>query len=100
VLVMILYIIISILKHEDITKTLIYLIFGIMGISIIIMYYFKGKAVDFYAFGLIFPILLMFFFIIAYFNVEKSGNKEKFKLMKISLIIGMPISIFYIILFT
>ena len=35
VLVMLISIIMSILKHEDITKTLIYLIFGIMGIAII-----------------------------------------------------------------
>lgn len=99
ILVMLTYTIMSILKHEDITKTLIYLIAGIMGIAIIIMYYFKSIGVVFYAFGLIFPILLMIFFITAYLNVKRTGSKEKIKLMKISLILCMPILILYLVLF-
>lgn len=98
VFVMLIYTSMSILKHEDITKTLIYLIFGIMGIAVVIMYYFKSKGIDFYAFAMIFPILLILMFITGYFNVKKTGNKEKIKLMKISLILGIPPSIIFLVL--
>lgn len=99
VLVMLTYSIMAILKHEDITKILIYLIFGFLGIAIIMLYYFRSKVIDFNAFGLIAPILLMFFFITGYLNVKKSGNKENIKQMKIILILAMPLLILFITFF-
>ena len=97
VVVMLISIIISILKHEDIMKTLIYFIIGFMAILIIIAYYFIGKGVDFDIFLLIFPILLMTLGITGYFHVKKSGDKERIKQIKISLMIifGQDIEVYY-----
>lgn len=98
--VMLIYTIMSILKHEDITKTLIYLTSVIMSIFIIIMYYFKLKGVNFYDFAVLgAPVLLMFFFITGYLNVKKLGNKENIKQMKIILILAMPILISILVFF-
>lgn len=102
---MLIYTIKSILKHENITKTLIYLIFGVMAIFIIIAYYYKSKGIDFNIFVVVFPILMMTFFIVGYIDVKKSGDKYKIKQAKKLVIFAIPfftlITIFciYILLF-
>lgn len=101
-LVMLIYTVMSILKHEDITKTLIYLIIVLMAVVLIIMYYSKKKGVDFSIIGIIFPMLLILLMIVIYKRIKRLGNRNKIKQAKIILIfetiLMALVSIFFIYL--
>ncbi|KOF55648.1 hypothetical protein AGR56_17455 [Clostridium sp. DMHC 10] len=98
-LIMLIYTIMSILKRENIVKTLIYFIVMIMSIAIIIVYYLQSKGMNFDVFGIIFPILLESFFITGYMYVKKSRDKERIAKMKIILIVITLILILYMVVF-
>ncbi|SMC26739.1 hypothetical protein SAMN02745134_02919 [Clostridium acidisoli DSM 12555] len=88
-LVMLLYIIMSIINQEDITKILIYLIAMLLSFCMIIMYYMKLKGLDLSISGIIIPIALMLLFITGYMNVKKSRDNERINRVKFSLTLAI-----------
>lgn len=99
VIAMLIYTIMSIIKHEDITKILICITLVLMSICVAIAYYLKYNGVDLDIIDIILPIVFMIFFIEGYLHVKKSGNSEKIKQMKIPLILAMPLLIIVLVFF-
>lgn len=96
---MLIYLIMAILKHEDITIILIYLIGVSLGVSAFLIFYQIIDGVDNCGIEVFAIINFMLFFIVGYIRVKKLGNKDKIKQMKISLILAMPILFAALILF-
>lgn len=99
-LIMLIYTVKSIIRHDDITKTQIYVISIFIWICVIIMYCFKSREINFNVIGIIAPILLMLLMATLYARIKKLGNKEKIKQAKIILIFEMTIMIIVLIFFT
>lgn len=98
--IMIIYTVISIVKHEDTTKTIIYLLGVVIWICAIFMYYFKLKTINYNIIGIIAPIVLMILMVTLYIRIKKIGNREKIKQAKIILIYEMILMTIVLIFFT
>lgn len=99
-LIMFIYTIKSIIKHEAQTKIIIYFVSVLMTIAIIIMYYFKLTGVNLNIFGIVLPLLLMLLMFAMYVRIKRMGNKKNIKQAKVILIFEIILMTLVILFFS